>query len=88
MMRTRCILLCLVLSLPAVAQVTPDRLLQPDGEPGNWLSYSRSYSNQRHSPLSQVNARNAGKLQLQWVWQARSLEKFEATPLVVDGVLY
>ena len=28
------------------------------------------------------------ELELQWVWQARSLEKFEATPLVVDGVLY
>ena len=27
-------------------------------------------------------------LELQWVWQARSLEKFEATALVVDGVLY
>ena len=27
-------------------------------------------------------------LELQWVWQTRSLEKFEATALVVDGVLY
>ena len=27
-------------------------------------------------------------LELQWVFQARSLEKFEATPLVVDGVMY
>ena len=27
-------------------------------------------------------------MQLAWVWQAKSLEKFEATPLVVDGVMY
>ena len=27
-------------------------------------------------------------LELQWVFQARSLEKFEATPLVVDGIMY
>jgi alcohol dehydrogenase (cytochrome c) len=56
--------------------------------PANWLSYSRDYSNQRHSPLDQITAANAGGLQLQWVWQARSLEKFEATPLVVNGVMY
>ncbi|MEN9704175.1 MAG: hypothetical protein RLZZ393_54 [Pseudomonadota bacterium] len=56
--------------------------------PGNWLSYSRDYSNQRHSPLEQINASNAAKLQLQWTWQSRSLEKFEATPLVVNGVMY
>ena len=27
-------------------------------------------------------------MQLQWAFQARSLEKFEATPLVVDGMMY
>jgi glucose dehydrogenase len=27
-------------------------------------------------------------LELQWIWQARSTEKFEATALVVEGVLY
>jgi len=82
-------LLCLLLSsAPSLAQVSVEQLLRPDAAPGNWLSYSRSYSNQRHSPLDQVNTRNASKLQLQWVWQARSLEKFEATPLVVNGVLY
>jgi putative heme-binding domain-containing protein len=70
------------------AQVEPRALLHPDSQPGNWLSYSRDYANQRHSPLAQIHARNVGKLQLQWVWQARSLEKFEATALVVNGVLY
>ena len=44
--------------------------------------------NQRFSPLTQITPANAKNLQLQWVWQARSLEKFEATALVVDGVLY
>ncbi len=68
--------------------MTPEQLLSPDTQPANWLSYSRDYSNQRHSPLDQINASNVGNLKLQWVWQARSLEKFEATPLVVNGVLY
>ena len=44
--------------------------------------------NQRYSPLTQITTANAKNLELQWIWQARSLEKFEATALVVDGVLY
>ncbi|HWK53941.1 MAG TPA: PQQ-dependent dehydrogenase, methanol/ethanol family [Hyphomicrobiales bacterium] len=72
----------------AWAQVNFDDLLHPEERPGDWLSYSRSLDNQRHSPLTQVDAGNVANLELQWVWQARSLEKFEATPLVVDGVLY
>ena len=70
------------------AQVSSDRLLQADREPHNWLTYSRTYSNQRFSPLTQITPGNVASLELQWVWQARSLEKFEATALAVDGVLY
>jgi alcohol dehydrogenase (cytochrome c) len=89
-MKTRFPLLCCLLlaSAASLAQVSFDQILKPDAQPGNWLSYSRSLTNQRYSPLDQVNATNAGKLQLQWVWQAHTLEKFEATPLVVNGVLY
>ncbi len=52
-------------SAAASAQVTPEQLLSPDTQPANWLSYSRDYSNQRHSPLDQINASNAGNLKLQ-----------------------
>ena len=57
-------------------------------EPHNWLSYSGTPKNQRYSPLTQITTANVKNLQQQWIWQARSLEKFEATPLVVDGVMY
>ena len=57
-------------------------------EPQNWLTYSGNLFNQRHSPLTQITPANVKNLELQWIWQARSLEKFEATSLVVDGVLY
>ena len=70
------------------AQVTNDRLLHTDREPQNWLTYSGSYSGQRYSLLNQITPQNVKNLELQWVFQARSLEKFEATPLVVDGVMY
>ena len=70
------------------AQVTYERILNADREPGNWLTYNRTYMSQHHSPLDQINRENVGDLELKWVFQARSLEKFEATPLVVDGVIY
>ncbi|MES2626527.1 MAG: PQQ-dependent dehydrogenase, methanol/ethanol family [Pseudomonadota bacterium] len=84
------ILLCISLlaSMSSFAQVSFEDVLHPDDQPGNWLSYSRTLDNQRHSLLDQVNTETVKELELQWVWQAQSLEKFEATPLVVDGVLY
>ena len=78
-----------LLATPAIAQqVTFERILEAPSEPQNWLTYSGDINNQRHSRLTQITPANARQLQLQWVWQARSLEKFEATALVVDGVLY
>src|SRR3974390_2678359 len=70
------------------AQVGFDRILNAVREPQNWLTYSGSVLSQRHSPLNQITPENVKDLQLAWVFQARSLEKFEATSLVVDGVLY
>jgi alcohol dehydrogenase (cytochrome c) len=72
----------------AHAQVTFERLLNPQAEPQNWLSYSGSYLSQRHSALKQIRPSNVGDLELEWVFQAQSLESFETTPLVVDGVMY
>ena len=69
-------------------QVTFDRIQHPEKEPQNWLSYSESLFNQRFSLLTQITPANAKNLELAWVWQSKSLEKFEATALVVDGVLY
>jgi alcohol dehydrogenase (cytochrome c) len=81
-------LLLLCAPVAFAQNVTFDRLLHPEKEPQNWLTYSGSNSGQRHSPLTQINPANVKNLELQWVWQAKSTEKFEATALVVDGVLY
>jgi alcohol dehydrogenase (cytochrome c) len=89
MIARACFLILLFLAAASLrAQVTFDRVLNADREPENWLSYSGTLFNQRFSPLTQITPANARNLQLQWVWQARSLEKFEATALVVNGVLY
>src|SRR4029450_5020380 len=87
-MIARTCLLVLVAAVSLQAQVTFDRILGAEHEPQNWLSYSGTVFNQRFSPLTQITPANAKNLELQWVWQSRSLEKFEATALVGDGVLY
>jgi alcohol dehydrogenase (cytochrome c) len=69
-------------------QVTPERLLKADSEPGNWLTYSGDYQSHRFSQLEQINRTNIGKLKLKWVYQMSTLQKVETTPLVVDGVMY
>jgi len=69
-------------------QVTFNRILNANKEPQNWLTYSGTELSQRHTLLTQITPVNVKNLELQWAFQARSLEKFEATPLVVDGVLY
>jgi alcohol dehydrogenase (cytochrome c) len=76
----------------AGAQVTFDRILHADKEPQNWLTYSGTLMGQRYSPLTQITPANVKNLELQWVFQTRGpaepVEKFEATPLVVDGIMY
>jgi alcohol dehydrogenase (cytochrome c) len=81
--------LLLTLTISVVrAQVSNERLLRAADEPQNWMTYSGTYSSQRHSALTQINLSNARNLEQKWVFQAESLEKFETTPLVVDGVMY
>ncbi|MCP5144880.1 MAG: PQQ-dependent dehydrogenase, methanol/ethanol family [Gammaproteobacteria bacterium] len=74
--------------LLATAQVTPQRLDNAAADPGNWLTYSGTYMSQRYSTLDEITPANIDQLELKWVFQAQSLEAFEATPLVVDGVMY
>jgi quinohemoprotein ethanol dehydrogenase len=68
-------------------QVDAKRLIAADGN-GEWLSYGKGYSEQRFSPLDKVNATNVGQLGLAWYVQFDTDRGQEATPLMVDGVLY
>ncbi len=70
------------------AQVTFDRILHSNQEPQNWLTYAGAVNGQRYSPLTQITPDNVKNLEMKWAFQARSLEKFESTPLVVDGTMY
>src|SRR5882672_6622922 len=82
-------LLSLCVLIPVLhAQITYDRLLHSSDAPQNWLTYSGSYASQRYSLLKQVTPANVKTLEQKWIFQAESLEKFETTPLVADGIMY
>ena len=70
------------------AQVSYERLRDSVREPQNWLTYNGSYASTHHSTLTELRPGNVAQLELKWVWQASSLDRIEATPLVVDGVMY
>lgn len=83
-------LLALLLCCPALgeAQIAYDRLLNAANEPQNWLTYSGSYKSWRYSGLDQINRDNAKNLKVAWVHQMVTNHRIEATPIVVDGVMY
>lgn len=72
----------------AFGQVPAERLLNAAKDSKNWLMYNGTYASTHYSTLDQIRPDNVRNLQLAWVWQARSLEKLEPLPLVVDGVMY
>jgi glucose dehydrogenase len=64
------------------------RLLGAASERASWLTYGRDYSNQRFSPLAQIQAGNVERLRPAWIFQGGVSATFQATPIVVDGVMY
>jgi alcohol dehydrogenase (cytochrome c)/quinohemoprotein ethanol dehydrogenase len=70
------------------AAVTAARLVAADSEPGQWMSHGRTYDEQRFSPLDQITTANVKELGLAWFADLDTNRGQEATPLVVDGVLY
>src|ERR1700675_4670709 len=77
---------------PALAaNVTPDRLVNADREPQNWLMNHRTYDGQRFSPLARINKSNVKGLRLAYavpLGGSAGMEVIHATPLVEDGFLY
>lgn len=95
-MTTRILLTCLFgcqlclmpVRLRAQADVPYERLLNANREPQNWLMYSGSYASNRFTLLREINPTNVKKLEQKWAYQTQVLGVWQATPLVVDGIMY
>jgi alcohol dehydrogenase (cytochrome c) len=80
----------------AADEVTPDRLLNADKEPGNWLLHHKNYSAQRFSSLKEINRDNVKNLKVAWTLHLSGVEGggiwshggLEGTPIVEDGFMY
>jgi quinohemoprotein ethanol dehydrogenase len=87
--------LLLFLALGAAAEpehgpafVDGARIRAADAEPESWLAHGRTYDEQRHSPLTQITRENLGRLGVAWSYATGTTRGLEATPIVVDGVMY
>lgn len=76
-------------SAQPVADVTHERMLAaPNDDGSNWMSWGRTYDEQRFSPLTQINDSNVQDMGLAWFFDLETFRGVEGTPVVVDGVLY
>lgn len=64
------------------------RISNARATPEDWLSYGGTYDEQRHSLLTSVNTENVTELGVAWTYDLATARGVEATPIVVDGVMY
>jgi PQQ-dependent dehydrogenase (methanol/ethanol family) len=64
------------------------RIANSAAEPQNWLTYWGDFQGRHFSELGQINAGNVAALQARWTAQMLGENVMEATPIVVDGIMY
>jgi len=75
------------LALPGVSWANAD-LEKMIANPNNWAMQAGDEYNQRYSKLSQINAKNVGKMQVAWMFSTGVLRGHEGSPLVMNGTMY
>ena len=89
------VLLFLIISIGTILPI----YIYPQTTNGNWRSYGADQASTKYAPLNQIRKGNAEYLEIKWRWQSVDQPilsnnsqlwtwKYEATPLMVDGVLY
>jgi alcohol dehydrogenase (cytochrome c) len=76
-------------NLVSIEPVTAAELRGAENRPAEWLTYSGSYSSQRHSQLRQINRDNVSHLRVEWERQfSTSAERVETTPIVRGSIMF
>ena len=77
------------LCVPASASAqTSDEIKNAAATPQNVLTYGMSYSQQRFSPLDQINRATVKRLVPVWSYSMDNNTGEESQPLIYDGVMY
>jgi quinohemoprotein ethanol dehydrogenase len=71
-----------------LANITTERLLKADAVPDDWLTGGRDYRQSYYSPLTDINPANVHQLGFAWSYDLKVAGALEATPTVVDGVMF
>lgn len=83
------VLVCSISARSSAQDVTYQQLLNADKTPQDWLMYGGDYKSQRFSRLTQINRENVHLLKPVWMYQLNPpTQPIEASPVVVDGVMY
>jgi alcohol dehydrogenase (cytochrome c) len=73
---------------PSSNVLAPERIVNSAAEPHNWPTYWGDYKGHHFSELKQVTSANVGALQAKWAAQLPGPSLLQATPIVVDGIMY
>ena len=68
--------------------VDHNRIVAAASNHSDWLTHGRNYAEDRFSSLDVINSENIDRLGLAWSHDLGLQRGIEATPLVVDGILY
>ena len=63
-------------------------LVDFNSSPNEWLLHGRTYAEERHSPLNQINTSNVDQIGLSWSFETGTNRGHETTPIVKDGVMF
>ena len=72
----------------AHGQIDLKRLMSANKHPGEWLTTGRDFGKGHYSPLAQINTKTIDRLGFAWDYDTKTIRGLEATPVVVDGVMY
>ena len=75
-------------SSSSVGLIDDERIINAESEPGNWIAHGRTYEEQRFSPLLKINKDSVSDLGLAWYKDMGTNRALEATPIVVDGIMF
>ena len=77
-----------ITSSSSIGLIDDKRIIEAESEPGNWLAHGRTYEERRFSPLSKINKDSVSDLGLFWYKDMGTNRALEATPIVVDGIMF
>lgn len=74
--------------LEDAADIDGEKIIHADETPGDWLAHGRTYSEQRYSPLTEINRDTVKQLGVAWEFRTNTVRGLEATPIVSNGIMF